>query len=219
MRISNSLSLICAALFCVGGLIAQAIPDTEVQAKARDALRKAMEPPLGVLPPAADPAVIEKAREALRKSIEPSFGIVPPVGDPAIIEKAREALRQKLSEPEAAGMEAAKAAERARADQAKAEAAKAREEAAGAKAAEKAMAQPARGRGEAVKAGADMLGLKEAEKKQAKTRAVFPPMAAPSSPLSASKEARLAELLRQYKADEITPAQYHAERAKIIAEP
>lgn len=34
-----------------------------------------------------------------------------------------------------------------------------------------------------------------------------------------SKEARLAELLRKYMADEITPHQYHMERAKIIAEP
>jgi hypothetical protein len=34
-----------------------------------------------------------------------------------------------------------------------------------------------------------------------------------------SKEARLDELLRKYKADEITPHEYHFERAKIIAEP
>ena len=30
---------------------------------------------------------------------------------------------------------------------------------------------------------------------------------------------RLAELLRRYQADEITPLEYHTERAKIIAEP
>lgn len=34
-----------------------------------------------------------------------------------------------------------------------------------------------------------------------------------------SKEARLDELLRKYRADEITPREYHMERAKIIAEP
>jgi len=33
------------------------------------------------------------------------------------------------------------------------------------------------------------------------------------------KEAKLSELLRKYKADEITPHDYHLERAKIIAEP
>lgn len=34
-----------------------------------------------------------------------------------------------------------------------------------------------------------------------------------------SKAGRLAELLRRYKADEITPQEYHMERAKIVAEP
>ncbi|MDB6124882.1 MAG: hypothetical protein JWQ71_3875 [Pedosphaera sp.] len=36
---------------------------------------------------------------------------------------------------------------------------------------------------------------------------------------SGSKEVRLATLLEQYKADKITPAEYHSERAKILAEP
>jgi hypothetical protein len=41
-----------------------------------------------------------------------------------------------------------------------------------------------------------------------------------SPPVEVSgKEAKLAELLRKYKADEITPHDYHLERAKIIAEP
>ncbi|HEX3716412.1 MAG TPA: hypothetical protein VH595_00460 [Verrucomicrobiae bacterium] len=37
--------------------------------------------------------------------------------------------------------------------------------------------------------------------------------------IAASKEQRLADLLRRYRADEITPLEYHTERAKIIAEP
>lgn len=41
---------------------------------------------------------------------------------------------------------------------------------------------------------------------------------APASPIPASKEQRLAALLQQYKADLITPQQYHEERAKILAE-
>jgi len=41
---------------------------------------------------------------------------------------------------------------------------------------------------------------------------------APALPISGSKEARLAALLQQYKADQITPQQYHEQRAKIIAE-
>jgi hypothetical protein len=50
--------------------------------------------------------------------------------------------------------------------------------------------------------------------------AVITPSAQTSHPeVSASKEQRLAELLRRYQADEITPYDYHMERAKIIAEP
>ena len=46
--------------------------------------------------------------------------------------------------------------------------------------------------------------------------------AAPSSgstEVMSAKEQKLADLLRRYQADEITPYQYHMERAKIIAEP
>jgi hypothetical protein len=34
-----------------------------------------------------------------------------------------------------------------------------------------------------------------------------------------TKEQKLADLLRRYQADEITPYQYHMERARIVAEP
>jgi hypothetical protein len=46
--------------------------------------------------------------------------------------------------------------------------------------------------------------------------------AAPTSPQAAgakTKQQRLDDLSDQYKADKLTPAQYHAERAKILAEP
>jgi hypothetical protein len=48
--------------------------------------------------------------------------------------------------------------------------------------------------------------------------ASFPALHGPPSGLSADKEQRLQSLLQKYKADEITPEQYHAERAKIIGE-
>jgi hypothetical protein len=41
----------------------------------------------------------------------------------------------------------------------------------------------------------------------------------PAAPAAGSKEARLQELLDQYRADQITPAQYQEQRAKIITEP
>jgi len=46
-----------------------------------------------------------------------------------------------------------------------------------------------------------------------------PPTPAPVPVLSGSKEQRLDELLQLYKTDRITPAEYHQQRAKIIAEP
>ena len=41
----------------------------------------------------------------------------------------------------------------------------------------------------------------------------------PPSPLSGSKDARLAGLLQRYKSDEISPEDYHKQRAAILAEP
>jgi hypothetical protein len=48
-----------------------------------------------------------------------------------------------------------------------------------------------------------------------------PAVAAPvvTGPAPDSKEGKLADLLRRYNADEITPLEYHTQRAKIIAEP
>lgn len=46
----------------------------------------------------------------------------------------------------------------------------------------------------------------------------FAPIEAPASPISASKEQRLADLLHLYKANVITPADYHKQRAAILAE-
>jgi hypothetical protein len=64
----------------------------------------------------------------------------------------------------------------------------------------------------------------KAEKKAAAKQAKMNPEMAPSAPAPVyyapgSKEARLYELLQRYKHDEVTPAQYHEARAKILAEP
>jgi len=45
------------------------------------------------------------------------------------------------------------------------------------------------------------------------------PIAAPPLPISASKQERLEALLVKYKADQITPEEYHQQRAAILAEP
>ncbi len=48
---------------------------------------------------------------------------------------------------------------------------------------------------------------------------VFKPLEAPPLPISAEKQQKLSDLLRKYKMDEITPEQYHEQRAKILAGP
>jgi hypothetical protein len=45
------------------------------------------------------------------------------------------------------------------------------------------------------------------------------PINAPPLPISLSKEERLQALLRRYQQDQISPEQYHEQRAKILAEP
>ena len=47
----------------------------------------------------------------------------------------------------------------------------------------------------------------------------LPPLSGPASSLSAAKQQKLDALLQQYRADQITPEQYHEERAKILAAP
>jgi hypothetical protein len=42
---------------------------------------------------------------------------------------------------------------------------------------------------------------------------------APPLPISASKADRLAILLGKYRADQLSPEEYHSQRAAILAEP
>jgi hypothetical protein len=48
---------------------------------------------------------------------------------------------------------------------------------------------------------------------------VLAPLFPPPMPISGSKEQRLRELLYRYTNDQISPEQYHQQRAKILAEP
>lgn len=47
----------------------------------------------------------------------------------------------------------------------------------------------------------------------------FPPLEGPPLPISSEKHQRLNELLERYRNDQVTPEQYQAERAKILAGP
>jgi hypothetical protein len=47
----------------------------------------------------------------------------------------------------------------------------------------------------------------------------LPQMSGPPSSLSAAKQQKLDALLQQYRADQLTPEQYHEQRAKVLSEP
>jgi hypothetical protein len=47
----------------------------------------------------------------------------------------------------------------------------------------------------------------------------LPQLTGPPSSLSSAKQQKLDELLQQYRADQLTPQQYHEQRAKILSEP
>lgn len=52
--------------------------------------------------------------------------------------------------------------------------------------------------------------------KQTTTSDGYAPIVAPASPLATGKQQKLLDLLAKYKADQITPEQYHRQRAAII---
>jgi hypothetical protein len=63
------------------------------------------------------------------------------------------------------------------------------------------------------------VAAEPAKKQEAQARGVqFDPIPSPALPISAEKQQKLAELNRRYLADEITPDQYHADRARILAQ-
>jgi hypothetical protein len=82
-------------------------------------------------------------------------------------------------------------------------------------------ATPAKAQPEAAQARkeAEQAAEAQAKVKQAQATAGFKAIAGPPLPISDSKEARLQELLKKYKADEITPDEYHKQRTAILAEP
>ena len=191
MRISSSHFLICAALASSIGW-AVSVPDTEVQAKAREAVR-------------------QKIRE-LQGQVGAS--VVAPVpsapADEAGIARAREAVRQQLDQVAAPPPEATDAAT------AKADATRAKK-AAAAQAKADAEAAKAAARADAARAKEDASRAKQAEPRQLGMASGAGSLATQPYPAPESKEARLAELLKLYRADTITPAEYHTQRAAIVA--
>jgi hypothetical protein len=56
-------------------------------------------------------------------------------------------------------------------------------------------------------------------KNPAQPAITLPPLSGPPSSLSPAKQQKLDVLLQQYRADQISPEQYHEQRAKILSEP
>jgi len=59
----------------------------------------------------------------------------------------------------------------------------------------------------------------KALKPPAKGAPALTPIQVPPPAISADKQQRLDELLRKYKAEEITPEEYHLQRAKMMSAP
>ncbi len=77
----------------------------------------------------------------------------------------------------------------------------------------------AKAEADAAKAKAGGTNAPPSQPTMSKKAPAMAPIAGPPNPLSADKQQRLAELLKKYKADQVSPEEYHKERAKILAEP
>jgi|GEM_PF-1402859 len=163
----------------------------------------------------AKPSVDRKARKEARKAEKQN-------------QKLEKALHAKVNE-EAAKADKAKAAEVAKQEQARSErnAAALKEK----KAAEKAVAAEKKAtvkeakkaeepkKVESAKKAEPSKKVEAAKKSEKKVEASKSAKGSKPGTTVQTKEEKLAELLRRYRADEITPHQYHQERAKILAEP
>jgi 2-oxoglutarate dehydrogenase E2 component (dihydrolipoamide succinyltransferase) len=209
MQTTKFLFLIGAAAILAAPLSVSAAPDTEAQAKLREALRKKIEeanPPVAPAPaPVAPPVVVAPAapKPAPAPAVKAPTVVVPipaePVAaaTPAVPAKAAGADPRfsELPDPDA-----------------DAQAARIREALRQKIAAERAAA-PATAVAPAKPGAVVWTPAPKA------TAAIVTPIETAPSPLSGSKQQRLAALLQLYKSDQITPQQYHTQRAAIIAEP
>jgi hypothetical protein len=151
----------------------------------------------------------------------------PPPVDSDKIAKAREAVRQKIKELEtqpAAEVPAVAPAAAKPAPTAKPVAVKPQEPMAKPEAKPK-VEKPALAAKPVAAKPKEPIAKPEAKpvaekpaKKNVKGTAAFPQIQGPPPSVSADKEQRLQELLRKYKADQVTPEEYHQQRAKILAE-
>ena len=193
MQISKSLLVSgAAAVLCLVGLSVRAA-DTPVQAKARAVLaEKLKESPAQPAEPRASasaPAVAPAPAPAAR----PAFTPAPPA-DSQTITQAREALRKKIQELDGLFTDLSGPSVSPES------LAKARE------LLHQAVAQP------------QVSNVAQKPEHSQAGSPKFPALEGPALPISAEKQQRLNDLLRKYQSDQITPEQYHAERARILGQ-
>jgi len=205
MQISKLSSVLCAAAIVILPASLRAA-DTDTQQKLRDALRQKLNETTPATAPVTGPAPV--APPAAQPTFRAPVLNAPPPVAPEKIEQVREALRQKMREtevqpatgtPELPVVQGPNPVAPEKLD-----------------AAREALRQ------EMVEAEAQEQARKEAERRDAALRQQsggYEPLRGPPVALAASKQLRLQNLLAAYRADQITPEQYHAERAKILAEP
>ena len=224
MQISKLFSAVCAAAFCAS-FIAVRAQDTPAQAAARAALMDKMNelvaqpaqpvpPPVMVTPPSATPV---RPSQPTNVVVVPPPAVHPPPAAPAPATQPMPATQVAQAAPAISDTEA-QAKAKAALEQKMSETNWATPAAPPPPQTQPATTNPVKPAPPAAQPvvmppppppnpnypGKDM-GLKQ--------------ITAPPLPISPAKQAQLQGLLERYKADQITPEQYHAERAKILAEP
>jgi len=222
-------------------VVLQPEANPEAIAKAQEALRQQLSqpagentpPPVVIVPPEPSQAESDaKIKEAAAKEARAKEAAAK---DAVAMDLAAKEAKAKEAAIQEAKAEAARAAateaqaKEARIKEAAAKTAAAKEAAAQekarakeAKAKQKEAALEKKASSEKVKPAAEQAQARP--QKEEKPTAVnkfleFPPVQAPPPPVALSKEQRLQELLQLYRADRITPVEYHAQRAKILSEP
>lgn len=200
MQTKKFLSVIGLGAMFVAFTLTSGARDTETQIKAREALRQKMAE-LNAPPPTAPKPAAPEPPPAPAKPAEPAAPAPPPARPQAVVPAA--ALTPAVAIPSSTIFEpvpeAVEDAKTSRAREAL------RQEMAALQNTPGVAAKPTR-HGRAASYTAPVVS----------TPLV---MEAPLPPLSGSKTARLAELLQRYNADQITPKEYHTQRAAILAEP
>jgi len=195
MQISRSFLVACGAAYCLA-LLPLCAADADVESKLREALRQKMNEldtqPAQAVPQAAltAPSPQKKAPAPVAKPAPTARPTPPAQWTPTTaVERTAPA---KLQSPKAESAPAVKATAPAVKPSAPAPAV---------------AAQPA------------PAPQPPTKPKAIKGQQPLPPIESPAPSVAADKEQRLQELLTKYKADQISPEEYHQQRAKILAEP